>query len=256
MEEWLSTLNAGNSHEAWDLFIARFRVLIIATIRRTVRDPDDLMDLFAIVCQSLSANDFSRLRSYSAASPQRASVATWLVIVVRNLTIDWLRKEHGRPRVAVPDSLSPLQREIYRAVCLDGHSHVEAYELVRSRSHSALTFPEFLRELRATHRIAPCVDRLPRRNSSDRPAADAVTDAGVDPLETAESARRIAAALGQLPADVRLAVQLFVIEQLPAADVARVVGWPDAKSVYNRVYRALAAIRAGLEASGIEREDL
>jgi DNA-directed RNA polymerase specialized sigma24 family protein len=197
MEDWLSALNAGQSQEAWDLFIARYRALIVATIRRTIRDRDDLMDLFAIVCQALSANDFARLRRYSTASPQRATVATWLVIVVRNLTVDWLRREHGRPRVAVPDSLSPLQREIYGAICVNGCSHVEAYETVRTRASSALTFPEFLREVRATHLIAPCPDRPLRRDGTgDRAAAEVPAPIGPDPLETAESARRIAAAPG------------------------------------------------------------
>jgi RNA polymerase sigma factor (sigma-70 family) len=256
MEDWLSTLDAGQSQEAWNLFIARYRALIVATIRRTIRDRDELMDLFAIVCEALSANDFARLRRYSAASPQRATVATWLVIVVRNLTVDWLRREHGRPRVAVPDSLSPLQREIFGAICVDGASHVEAYEIVRARAASGLSFPEFLRELRATHLAAPCPDRLPRRNAGESTAAAMPAAVGPDPLETAESARRIAEALAEYPADLRLAVQLFVIEGLPAADVARVVGWRDAKAVYNRVYRALATIRASLEASGIRRADL
>ena len=256
MEDWLSILNAGRSQEAWDLFIARYRALIVATIRRSIRDRDDLMDMFAIVCQALSADDFSRLRRYSTASPQRATVATWLVIVVRNLTVDWLRREHGRPRVAVPDSLSPLQREIFAAICVGGCSHIEAYEIVRARAASALTFPEFLREVRATHLVAPCPDRLPQRNAGDRAAAEMPAEVGPDPLETAETAGRIAAALAGQPADLRVAVQLYVIEQLPAADVARVVGWPGAKAVYNRVYRALAAIRSELEASGIGREDL
>lgn len=257
MEDWLSPLNAGHSEEAWDLFIRRYRALIVATIRRTVRDHDDLMDVFATVCQALSADDFSRLRRYSTASPQRATVATWLVVVVRNLTVDWLRKEHGRSRIVAPDSLSPLQREIHAAICVDGYSHVEAYEIVRARSGNALTFPAFLREVRTTLLVAPGTNRLSRRNGAGgHPAAELAAEAGADPLETAEATRHIAAALAGLPADLRLALQLFVIEELPAADVARVVGWPSAKTVYNRVYRALAAIRADLLASGIGRGDL
>ena len=59
-----------------------------------------------------------RLRRYSTATPQRATVATWLVIVVRNLTVDWLRREDGRRRNAVPDLLSPLhRRNLQRDLC-------------------------------------------------------------------------------------------------------------------------------------------
>jgi len=55
---------------------------------------------------------------------------------------------------------------------------------------------------------------------------------------------------------VRLAVELFVVERLSASDVARAVGWPGPKTVYNRVYRALASLRARLEAGGIGPGDL
>jgi DNA-directed RNA polymerase specialized sigma24 family protein len=43
---------------------------------------------------------------------------------------------------------------------------------------------------------------------------------------------------------------------MAAADVARLVGWPDAKAVYNRVYRALATLRAELGREGIGSGDL
>jgi DNA-directed RNA polymerase specialized sigma24 family protein len=56
--------------------------------------------------------------------------------------------------------------------------------------------------------------------------------------------------------DDRLAIQLFVVDDLPAADVARVLGFPSAKTVYNRVYRALADLRARLERAGISGVDL
>jgi RNA polymerase sigma factor (sigma-70 family) len=58
-----------------------------------------------------------------------------------------------------------------------------------------------------------------------------------------EDGERLAAALSTLPADERLAIQLYVIDELPAAEVARVLGWPSAKTVYNRVGRALKVLR-------------
>ena len=113
MEPWLTPLNAGDSQAAWDLFAERYRRLMLATIRRMVADHDDVMDVFSTVCQALSANDFARLKRYSERSAQSASVATWLVAVVRNLTVDWLRQRDGRRRLSVPSALSPLQQEIY-----------------------------------------------------------------------------------------------------------------------------------------------
>jgi DNA-directed RNA polymerase specialized sigma24 family protein len=49
-------------------------------------------------------------------------------------------------------------------------------------------------------------------------------------------------------------LQLYVVEELPAATVAVMLGLANAKVVYNRVYRALAAAREYLERSGVRRE--
>ena len=53
-----------------------------------------------------------------------------------------------------------------------------------------------------------------------------------------------------------MAVELHVVEELPAADVARLLGLPNAKAVYNRVYRALELLRGQFERAGLSREDL
>ncbi len=47
------------------------------------------------------------------------------------------------------------------------------------------------------------------------------------------------------------AVELYVIDEHPAADIARMLGLPNAKAVYNRVYRALDALKHRLEQEGI-----
>jgi RNA polymerase sigma factor (sigma-70 family) len=255
VEPWLAKLNAGDSQAAWDLFHERYRRLILATIRRLVPDHDDVMDLFSTVCQALSADDFTRLRRYSDKSSTRASAATWLVAVVRNLTVDWLRQRDGRRRLTVPSTLSPLQQEIYAAVCIGGHSHVEAYELIRARTGLSLSFPEFLREVRATHLASPCPDRAPPRRPVRDLSPDIATPAA-DPAESPDATHRLAAALASQPADVRLAVNLFVVEGMSATDVACLVGWPNAKAVYNRVSRALTQIRVQLEQEGLTPDDL
>lgn len=274
MEPWQSKLAQGDAQGAWDLFAERYRRLILATIKRLVPDHDDVMDVYSTVCQALAAKDCARLKRYSNYSDQsarRASVATWTVIVVRNLTVDWLRQQEGRRRVSIPTNLSALGQAIYRAVCIEGCSHVEAYEMIRARTALTLSFPEFLREVRVTHRIAPCPRNASVRRAVLAPESDDinnindindvhdVTDVAapaLDPAEAAELASRLAGALASQPPDVRLAVELFVIERASAADVARVVGWPNAKAVYNRVYRALEALRAGLVREGIGPGDL
>src|SRR5439155_5954951 len=89
-------------------------------------------------------------------------------------------------------------------------------------------------------------------------APDDLPDTGTTPAPdtTTETSPHLLDALRGLPADEQVAVQLFVIEELPAAEVARLVGWPNAKAVYNRVSRALATVKQDLEAQGIRRQDL
>ncbi|HJR33361.1 MAG TPA: sigma-70 family RNA polymerase sigma factor [Gemmatimonadales bacterium] len=253
MEAWMVELEGGDGDAAWNLFERRYRRLILATIRRLLRDADDVMDVFASVCAALAADNFARLRRYSEKSASGAAVSTWLVIVVRNLTIDWLRKVKGRRRPATPSGLSDLHREMYEALCFGGLSPTEAFEQVRSRNEHGLSFPEFLREIRLLTQAHPCPEMLPARHPEPMPLLPEIAVPVSDPAEVTELARRLAGALATQPADVRIAVQLFVVDELRAAEVALVVGWPNAKAVYNRVHRALEAMRATLEREGIER---
>jgi RNA polymerase sigma factor (sigma-70 family) len=261
MEPWQAELRAGRAHAAWDLFVDRYRRLILATIRRLVPDHDDVMDVFAAVCESLGAGGCARLRRYSehaaesAPGARQASVATWLVVVVRNLTIDWLRHRDGRRRAVAPAQLSAMQQQIHAAICSGGCSHVEAYEVLRSRLDPPLSFEAFLREVRVILRVAPCT-RDARGPVDDVGLSEDLPSERDDPAEREELARRVAEALAACTVDVRLAVELFVVERLPAEQVARVVGWPNAKTVYNRVSRGLAAMRAQLVRHRIGPGDL
>jgi len=213
------------------------------------------MELFAETCATLGIDDLARLKLH-VESPERR-FSTWLVTVVHHQCIDWLRHREGRRRVRTPEGLSPLQQEIFQRVFVDRRSHVETYELIRSTSNTALTFPGFLKEIAKTYRIA--------EGSAGKAAAYFL--AGPPPLSTqpeenleatviaAESNAQLNAALETLSPDERLAVQLFVIDEVPAERVATVVGWPNAKAVYNRVYRALSSLREELERRGVNRVD-
>ena len=154
MDDWLTDVLRKSSDAAWDPFIARHQRFILAIIRHYTRDHDDVMDVFALVCEALREDDLRRLRQYSNAAHYRARFTTWLATVVRNQTIDWFRHRDGRRRAPAPDlDLSPLGQLILEHVYLDGSSYTEAYELICSRHPPGPSFGEFLAELRVTHRI-------------------------------------------------------------------------------------------------------
>jgi len=141
-------------------------------------------------------------------------------------------------------------------VFLDQRSHIEAYELICAREAPSLSFTEFLGELRATYRAATdgrrgqVLGELGGTPPPDAAALDAT------PEESAETHHLLERALAVLSAEDRAAVELYVVEELSAADVARILGLPNAKAVHNRVYRALAAVRTHLAQVGVARSDL
>lgn len=256
VESWIAPLQAGDPEAAWDLFIERYRRLIFGAIRRYTSEPDDVMDVFARVCEALRENDFARLRRCAARFDPDRPFSTWLVAVVHNLTIDWFRHRDGRPRIsAIAATLPRLQQRIFAYVFHDQRSHVEAYELLCARDGETLTFGEFLKELNATYG-AVTAGRRGRVTAELAVPPPADPDPPGDPAVLAEQRALLARALEALPADDRLAVQLYVVDGMPADQVARALGHPNAKTVYNRVYRALAALRFSLEQAGIRGGDL
>jgi RNA polymerase sigma factor (sigma-70 family) len=256
-ELWIAPLLAGRHDAAWDAFIARYRRVIFSAIRHYAQDYDDVMEIFARVCEALREDDFRRLRAYASEQVHRARFSTWLVTVVRNLTIDWFRHRDGRRRLPVlAQSLPPIQRRIFEHIFLEQRSHVESYELIRTRDEPTMTFRMFQAELRAVYQAASKGRRgvlLPELSQAPPPETEI---ADREPEDTVERAALMEEGLASLTPEDRVAVELYVMENLPAEDVARIVGLPNAKAVYNRVYRALSDLREWLEAAGHRREDL
>ena len=256
VESWIAPLAAGRPEIAWDLFIERYRRLIFGAIRHYTAEHDEVMDVFARACETLRKDDFARLRRCAAHADPDRPFSTWLVVVVHNLTVDWFRHRDGRRRLpAVAAALPPLRKRIFEYVFSQQRSHVEAYELLRSRDGAGCSFGEFLKELSATYRAATAGPRgrLVAELALPPPPANVDEVAG-DPAILAEQRTILTQALESLSPDDRLAVQLYVVDEMPAEQVARALGYPSAKTVYNRVYRALAALRASLERVGIKEE--
>jgi RNA polymerase sigma factor (sigma-70 family) len=246
MERWTSALQALRYDVAWDLFLDRYRGLIFSAIRHYVQDYDDVMDVFARVCEALREDDLRRLRRHVEQPVHQARFSTWLVTVVRNLTVDWFRHRDGRCRLSrVAAGLPPLRRRIFEHVFLHKRSHVEAYELMRSADCLDLSFGQFLVEVSATYRAVSDGrrGRILRELGGPAPPVLETVEAN-DAVD--ERREELAYALSSLSPDERVAVQLYVVEEMPADSVAKVVGWPNAKAVYNHVYRALAVMRARL----------
>ena len=257
MEEWLLPLQQGRTEVAWDSFLTRYRRLIFATIRHYTRDYDDGMDLFAHVCQRLRADDMRRLRVRAEDPAPRAQFSTWLVAVVRHMVVDWFRHRDGRRRLSsLAQRLPPIQRRIFELVFLEGRSHLESYEILNTRDGASLTLREFNSQLRDAYRAAGKGRERLVREFGPAPPPEVMEADPTQPSEAAERYQRLQQAMAQLDPPDRVAVELYLLQEMPAEQVATVLGLPNAKAVYNRVYRALAALRDWLGRAGIRAGDL
>ena len=173
------------------------------------------------------------------------------------LVVDWVRHRHGRRSTRPPAGLTPLQERIFAHVFLERRSHTETYGLVGDSAGAGLPFAAYLRELAQTYRAVEASRAGSRSQPVGIPPLPPATIQSDEDLATAADRRAIVdRAMESLPAEERVAIQLYVVEELPAADVARLVGWPNPKAVYNRVYRALEVMRRTLALLGIGPGDL
>lgn len=248
MEPWATELLAGATDAAWDRFLTRYRPLIFATIRHVVREPDDVMDVFAAVLESLREGDYRRLRGYLAEPNPGAQFSTWLVVVVRHLAIDWRRGRAGRagPPLAV-QHLPPLEQDVFALVIGRRAGHSETYERLRGGAYPDLSLREFRAALR---RVYQALGRGPRRAGGlELPTmSEPEAWAALEEESRVARGRALRRVLADLPAEDRVLLGLYVVQGTPASAVARVLGLPGAKAVYNRAYRLLVALRARLDA--------
>lgn len=251
-EAWAERLAQDDVDGAWDALLHAYRGLLLSVINALVKDRDERMDAFVAVCDGLRRDDCRRLRAFKPDGAARFS--TWLVTVCRHLVVDWYRQTRGRRRIdPALERLPAEQRALYPLLAHRRLSYAEAYEVMRGLGQFAGSYPAFLRLVRELHRA---VSEASGPLASELIGTDVAFELAHAPVHLADELpdhERVMSALRGFPEDVQAATLLFVVDELSADDVARIVGWPGRKAVYNRVYRTLAAIRKELESGPEQR---
>ena len=81
---------------AWAGFVEAYSPVILRTCRAVARDHDITMDAYTFVLGALQEENHRRLRAYEPDG--RTRFETWLLVVTRRLTLDYIRQRYGRPR--------------------------------------------------------------------------------------------------------------------------------------------------------------
>ena len=245
----LQQLRSHQPQEAWAEFLQVCSPLILQIVRFFERDPDQVSECFLFVCERLSQKRFRRLRRFKPNGPARFS--TWLRAVVRNLCLDWRRKECGRHRVFESIArLSTVDREVFHRVYELGLSRNEIFPSLRTQ------FPNLTRaqveeaEKRICQNLSPrqlwlLSARKLRMESIENDLSDGkdvlpqqMPDSRPDPETLAafnERREALKRALARLSKPDRLLLRLRFEEGLTLEQVARVTGLKDPQSVDRRI---------------------
>lgn len=253
----LSARSSTERQSAWCAFLDRYSGLIYHVVRSFDRDPDRSGNCFLFVCEQLSASDFRRLRKFDQCG--RATFSTWLGAVVRNLCIDWHRKENGRHRafgsVARRDVTDQL---LFEVVFRRGFSAVEAREELSRRcvELSVAAVEERIQDLRrclSSRQLWLLSSGNTMLDSIDGEEGGTYVVEPLDPTPDPEALavlrethQHVSAALASLTDSDRLLVRLRYQEGLTLQQVARLVGLKDAQAADRRLRDIIDHLRRAL----------
>lgn len=208
--------------------------------------PADVDDFAQTVHVRMAERQYEPLRKFEG----RASLRTYLTVVLTRLLKDWQNHEYGKWRPsAAAHRLGPIGTMLDRELNRDGHTTDEAVRLVACKTGCSEA---------DAHRVA---DVLPRRSARRRVALETALERGVafdDPVAARERVRTQEIARGALrdalKALPRSEARLFVSRYVGARSVAALAkeGGLDQKALYRRFERIRRTLRTRVADRGLE----
>ena len=254
-------LNSRDPEEAWRCFLAEYSPSILQVVRHLEHDSDLVPDCFQFVCEGLSANSFRRLRKFKPAGP--AAFPTWLRAVVRNLCLDWRRKQVGRRRLFKSISkLSTLDQEVFHHLYEQRVSVEDAFQSLRAFFPGVTHDRVVESQNRIENELTPNQRRLLDERAS-RQCTQAVyslddTSAGHQDLPDpspnpeahallAERATSLRKALAQLSEREQLLIRLRFEQELTLEQVGKLLDLGNPQRTERHIKTILAKLRAAMD---------
>jgi RNA polymerase sigma factor (sigma-70 family) len=250
----LARLGGAAAAEAWRDFLEAYALIILQVVRLFERDPDHVSDCFLFVCEHLCAGGCRRLRRFQVSGP--ASFPTWLRAVVRNLCLDWHRREYGRHRdFRVIQRMPALEQAVFERAFRNQATHEEVFLSLR-QSFPGLT-PAAVADcgarieavLSGRQRWLLAVRQartLPIEEPGETKPAVSLVDPSPGPEEQASSNQQRSAlrrALASLPASDLLLLRMRFAEDLTLDQVARLMNLANPQSADRRIQDVLKQLQ-------------
>lgn len=258
----LEQLSSREPQPAWTEFLEGYSALIFQIVRLFEREPDRAGDCFLYVCEKLSERRFRRMRQFK---PQGQSMfSTWLRAVVRNLCLDWHRREYGRQRVFQSIArLLPLDQEVFSCLHVRGLSKEETFFALHA-SNSRLTQAqveesvERIQQALTPRQLWLLSTRQRRVESREIGVSEGkdvsdlqIPDPAPDPealTAMREQQSAVARAFERLSKPERLLLRLRFEQGLTLREVADILEIKDAQTADRRIQEVLEKLRGELTA--------
>lgn len=254
----LHALLVADPGQGWRAFVDDQTATLVALIERAgLRDEDEAMEVYTLVCERLAEDDCARLRRWD---PSHGRLSSWLAVVVRRVLVDWVRSRAGRRRLfGALQSLAPIEQQVFQLYYWNERTPREIAEELTTSSGRAVTLVDVLRALDAVHHVldARHYSELVSLTARSRPpvSLDAEIEEGrLDPpdssamadadLEGRERDLAIERALTALPPEDAAIVRLHYFQGLSLAAVQRALHLPQLSR--DRVRAIIDALRLRL----------
>jgi RNA polymerase sigma factor (sigma-70 family) len=258
IEDILKQLRTRDPHEAWIAFLQEYSALIFQVTRYHERDLDLASDCFQFVCERLCADRFRRLLRFNLQGA--ASFSTWLRAVVRNLCIDWRRKEFGRHRpFRFVTRLNAFDQEVFRSIYERGNSTEETFFLLQS-AHPEVTLEQVTKSRERIEQELTAKQRWVLSARSAQKTAATIDETSAAPFEIPDprpdpEARAVieerrgllSRALARLPTRERLLVRLRFEQGLTLEQIAKLLDLGNAQRADRQLKDILARLREDLK---------
>jgi RNA polymerase sigma factor for flagellar operon FliA len=240
------------------LFLANLPVIdsvVRQVCRRQHLSAAEADDFASEVRLHIIERNYETLRKFEG----RSSLHTYLAVVVQRLFLDYRNRiwDKWRPS-AEARRHGPVAVLLERLVTRDGWTCEQALETLRINHRIEVDDTLQALFLRMTQR-APARQFVPESEADGVAGSSAPPDGNVLRAEQGFLAKRVQAALDRVRQALAPAEQLILKmrfeDSVPVADIARAMHL-NPKRLYRTIEQLLATLRRGLEAEGLQREEL
>lgn len=247
---------------AYRVLLEQYTSVMLRMIRKFMKDPDEVMEVYTNICERLCANDYQALRRFQ----DDGELVPWLSVVVANACRDRYRKNKAAsvPR-SVLKQLDDRERLVFKYYYQERLPHEDIAEIITRRHRVPYTALEVVRAigkindllstrkrwmllsaLRANMPTLSIDEMKERVGYQPSTAADLTFDQA---MQDEEMMRRLQQALDQLDPDDRMLIHLRFDHNRTAPQIGALMKYDDHRYVYTRLRTVVQQLRRhmGLE---------